>query len=399
MRAILIAILSLFVLESFSQSRAELKKIYEDIESKRKEYWKKKQYDKAAEELQKFVKVFDSYKGEPIVRLNYVAMNVFYNQACAYSLIEERNKAINALNRAVKLGYKEYYHVLKDSDLDNIRDMSEFNDVLKTLKERGDYKYILKKYPSYSKKINDIPSYRYQNASELSSLRKKYNLDSVAGNGTEVSKIINLMKWVHNTVRHSGNSMNPKDKTADGLIQICKKENRGINCRMMSTILNEAYLSMGFKSKFVTCMPKGKRFADCHVINSVYSTELKKWLWMDASFEAYVMDGEGNLLSIREVRERLINNKPVKVNKEMNWNGKPYYGGEKRYLHEYMSKNLYRFSIPVNSVSALEAGDTKRSYNNLYPLGYEDGEVKTKRIMSGKIYENFYTNNADEFWN
>ena len=33
---------------------------------------------------------------------------------------------------------------------------------------------------------------------------------------------------------------------------------------------------------------------------------MKKWLWIDPTFDAYVMNEKGELLSIEEVRERLI---------------------------------------------------------------------------------------------
>ena len=64
------------------------------------------------------------------------------------------------------------------------------------------------------------------------------------------------MHWVHNAVRHDGSSRNPTSRNAIDLIEVCRKENRGINCRMMAQVLNECYLAMGFKSRFVTCMPR-----------------------------------------------------------------------------------------------------------------------------------------------
>lgn len=57
----------------------------------------------------------------------------------------------------------------------------------------------------------------------------------------------------------------------------------------MAQMLNECYLAMGFKSRFITCMPK-VMINDCHVINAVYSNTLDKWLWMDPTFNAYVTD-------------------------------------------------------------------------------------------------------------
>jgi hypothetical protein len=73
-------------------------------------------------------------------------------------------------------------------------------------------------------------------------------------------------------------SRNPAVKNAMSMIAVCKRDNRGLNCRGLATVLNECYLAMGFKSRFVTCLPKDSLNIDpdCHVINAVYSNTLKK---------------------------------------------------------------------------------------------------------------------------
>lgn len=158
-----------------------------------------------------------------------------------------------------------------------------------------------------------VPKFTYQSMDDpnLIRIRKDLHLDSIAGSGNELSQIFNLMHWVHNLIKHDGNSNNPTLKNAIDLIKVCKAENRGVNCRMLATVLNECYLSMGIKSRYITCMPRETEFDDCHVINTVYSNDLNKWIWIDPTFEAYVMDDEGNLLGIHEVRERLIHGQPL----------------------------------------------------------------------------------------
>jgi len=59
-------------------------------------------------------------------------------------------------------------------------------------------------------------------------LRTEYNLDSVAGDGGEFERIINLMRWAHNIVRHDGNSKNPEPQNALNLIKVCREEDRGV---------------------------------------------------------------------------------------------------------------------------------------------------------------------------
>ncbi|WP_300663219.1 transglutaminase-like domain-containing protein, partial [Fluviicola sp.] len=249
-----------------------------------------------------------------------------------------------------------------------------------------------------------VPEFTYQalNDERLMKIRKDLKLDSIAGEGNEVSKIINLMHWVHNTVRHDGSSDNPVLKNALDLIQVCKMENRGINCRMMATILNECYLSMGIKSRHITCMPKETKFEDCHVINMVYSRDLKKWIWMDPTFDAYVMDEKGELLGVQEVRERLISGKTLILNPDANWNRRNSQTKEE-YLDQYMAKNLYRLETPVTSEYDTETQKEGKVfvYIQLLPLdGLEQTpqKVESTIIQTGERFVIYKTNNPDLFW-
>ncbi|MEC8972844.1 MAG: hypothetical protein VX509_02935 [Verrucomicrobiota bacterium] len=46
---------------------------------------------------------------------------VFYNLACSYSLTDQIDESITALNKAVHLGYKDSQWMDKDPDLNNVR--------------------------------------------------------------------------------------------------------------------------------------------------------------------------------------------------------------------------------------------------------------------------------------
>lgn len=264
---------------------------------------------------------------------------------------------------------------------------------------------ILQKGKAYNYSDNRfIPEFQYQSKDhpDLVKIRKELHLDSIAGNGNELSQIFNLMHWIHNLVKHDGSSNSPGKRNAIDLIQVCKTENRGVNCRMLATILNECYLAMGIKSRHITCMPRETQFQDCHVINMVYSTELDKWIWIDPTFAAYVMDEKGNLLGIQEVRERLINNQPVILNPDANWN-RSTLQTKAHYLEYYMAKNLYRLQTPLTSKYNLETWGEKQevTYVELLPL---DGIQQTPQkeestLQKNKVkFINYKTNNPNLFW-
>ena len=270
-------------------------------------------------------------------------------------------------------------------------------DTLGTLKNASKYNLTEKR---------EIPKFTYQSADNpnLAALRKEFKLDSIVGQGNEVSKILNLLHWIHNLVPHDGNHANPAVMNAMNMIAVCKKENRGLNCRGLATVLNECYLSMGIKSRFVTCLPKDSLGIDndCHVINMVYSKDLKKWLWIDPTFDAYVMNEKGELLSIEEVRERIINNKPLIINPDANWNHKASVEKE-YYLYSYMAKNLYKLQCNLNSEYDAETRGLGKTETNiaLLPLEYfkqspTKSEQEDKKNKTNFI--NYKTNNPKVFW-
>lgn len=209
-------------------------------------------------------------------------------------------------------------------------------------------------------------------------MKRYFKLDSIAGTGDEVSKIINIMLFVTNSIKYDGTNWALCEFDAIDFYNYHKATGKGINCRHKAMTLNEMYLAMGFKSRYVTCMPKDDTDTDCHVINSVYSETLKKWLWMDASHGAYVMDENNNLLSIEEVRERLRNNQSMKLNSETKvtkiW-----------YLDNYMAKNLYWIQCTnksqFNTESRYRQADADLQYISLIPTGFDKESNKYLKIM------------------
>lgn len=313
---------------------------------------------------------------------------VAYNLACAFALSKKPDDAMAALHRAVEeFGYIEYEHIKADSDLESLHGRSDFKALLEKVRKLGDYLPILKAAPEYTKspdKSAPRVSYENKNVDSLRSLREQYNLDEVAGTGDEVSRLKNLMLWVNRQVDHDGSSAPPPRRNAPALLTAAKAENHGLNCRMMSTILNDVFLAEGFATRHVTCMPKNPDDIDCHVINMVYSKTLKKWVWMDASFAGYWTDEAGNLLSISEVREHIRAGKRVKAGDTLHHNREKY--TEATYL-AYMTKNLYWFTTPIESRFDYETGGSGH-HLALVPPGGKHG-------WDGNMY---YTSDPVAFW-
>ncbi|MBI2968988.1 MAG: transglutaminase domain-containing protein [Bacteroidetes bacterium] len=362
-----------------------------------------KTYDKLLKEfLTGFNKLPDTDKKRFSGNLN----GAYYNFSCTYSLTGNKAMALTYLQKSIDAGYFDYSHIQADSDLDNIRNEKVFKEMVEPLKTIGDFLYILKRAGKYNPDDKrELPEFTYQSAgnANLADLRKTFNLDSVAGKGNELLKIINLMHWVHYLVPHDGNHDNPVVKNAMNMIAECKRGKRGLNCRGLATVLNECYLSLGIKSRIITCYPKDslKLDADCHVINMVYSDSLKKWLWMDPTNDAYVMNEKGGLLSIEEVRERITNDRPLILNPDANWNRQSI--TKEYYLYRYMAKNLYMLECPVASEYNMETKEAGKviAYIKLLPLDYFNqapDRAEEKNQETNTTWVTYLINNPELFW-
>jgi tetratricopeptide (TPR) repeat protein len=316
----------------------------------------------------------------------------YYNLACIYSLKKKKKEAIESFEKAIDWDFKNYKHVMQDTDLDNIRKEKKFKDLFEKMRLKGDYLLILQQSGNYiSEDKSNRLDFEYENIENgrIKSVKTYLKLDSIAGTGDEMSKIINIMTWLHNTVRHDGNHWPLCETDAIDIYNYYKATGKGVNCRALAIMLNECYLSMGFKSRFITCLPKDKNDNDCHVINVVWSKTYNKWIWMDPTFNAYVMDDKGNYLSIAEVRERLVKNLPVVINEDANWNNENKQTKE-MYLDSYMAKNLYWLQCPAQSFFNIETPyrNSTAKYISLLTPDYSINERE----------RDFITNDHEYFW-
>lgn len=123
---------------------------------------------------------------------------------------------------------------------------------------------------------------------------------------------------------------------------------------------------------------------------------------MDPTNNAYVRDEHNNLLGIAEVRQRLINNKPLVLNEDANWNNRSKIT-KSFYLDNYMAKNLYMVYSPLKSAYNYETRDKDRTitYVTLLPLDYfkqSPGKSENTNKETHITIERYKTNNEAAFW-
>src|SRR5471032_1087422 len=71
---------------------------------------------------------------ERLARLEPQNPLVFYNLACSYSLTDQFERAVLALEQAVQLGYRDFAWLAKDPDLKKLRAQPVFREIREKIK-------------------------------------------------------------------------------------------------------------------------------------------------------------------------------------------------------------------------------------------------------------------------
>lgn len=228
-----------------------------------------------------------------------------------------------------------------------------------------------------------------RDSKELSYIRTEYELASIAGESNDVSKVLNIMNWLHEKVKHA-NVAPPEHCNAIHILEHAKNNTINTNCYVLATVLNELLLSLDFCSRRVHCRSYDAYDLDSHVVTSVFSPSLNKWIFLDPSWNVYVTDDTGTLLGLLEFRDRLINNQPVWVN------GNPEATEWTNFYIGYMAKNLFWFVSPQMSTFNYDKSVKDKTNLLLLPdhfLPYELKDVDRSEETSFKI-----TTNPKEYW-
>lgn len=143
------------------------------------------------------------------------------------------------------------------------------------------------------------------NHEEYPVLIDKYQLDEIAGTGTELCQALNLMNEFAPRLQHDSYYDNHIEMNALALLEFSlDKKSQGINCRSKAQILNEMCLALGIYSRKVWIMPNSGYDTDCHVVNEIWDTSLNKWVMLDITNNQYWIDEEGTPLSVLEIRQK-----------------------------------------------------------------------------------------------
>ena len=388
-----IGFMSVMSLKAQSQRMSEFQNEFSKYQTRYRELMHSGKHKEAMAPLASCIAMLDTttvFKVAPIPERLIMEQKglLYYDQACCYAIVGQKKQALAALGQSVELGYKDYNNMVNDNDLVSLRKDKKYQALLAQVKDRQPLN-VLKKSAPYAKDGAKV-EFRYQpkRSNNLCKVRDYFKLDSVAGQGDELSKIINLLHFAHDNIRHDGSNQAFAELDAIDLYNYYKATGKGVNCRQLAISLCEMYLSMGIPARYVTCMPADSLDYECHVINTVWSSQLQKWLYIDPTMDAWVTDEKGTLLSIAEVRERLINDQPLVLCETANWNHESQQTKE-YYLETYMAKNLYYFVCKklnrFNPESVYRDNDPEGDVR-LIPVGFVNNNWKCDTTTDPEVF-------------
>ena len=61
---------------------------------------------------------------------------ILYNLACSYSLLNDIDKALEAIKKAIERGYNDFDYLQYDNDLENLRQDNRFQEFFVTVKKK-----------------------------------------------------------------------------------------------------------------------------------------------------------------------------------------------------------------------------------------------------------------------
>ncbi len=228
-----------------------------------------------------------------------------------------------------------------------------------------------------------------QNEPYLVKLREEYKLDSlIEGAKSDLERIRIICDWVHRQWRHNSNSTPEKNDP----LAILKKAASGFDfsCLEYASVTAGCLNSLGIRSRIVDLLPKDYNERETglvHVVVEAYLNDKRKWVMVDAQWNAVPMvkNYPLNCIELQTVISRntpglsLPNQTSEFTSKYVDWIYPYLY-----YICSLFDQRIYRTEIPYR----------KHGSAILYPLG----APKIKNFKDTELKKARYTNVISEFY-
>ena len=212
----------------------------------------------------------------------------------------------------------------------------------------------------------------YQSSQEpdLIRLTERFPIRERFEGHNDFDRIRSLMSYVHGIAPKNGDMASPDIKNTEEIMKAAKRG--ALWCWDYAVVFTEALLSMGVKAALVSCLPRVFD-CDCHVGVMAYMRDRAKWAYFDPTFNTYFYGAAP--MDIFEVRSAYARGETpsfrhitIDTAWKLTLNGIEYADYDSWYA-DYMLKNTFRFSLPLNSAYGRLTPDCKSV--SIMPKGYD----------------------------
>lgn len=240
---------------------------------------------------------------------------------------------------------------------------------------------VLKEYADYMPSDNSIPDSSYEPSGHVPEILTKYDFESYFTDIPAGSDDIAFaaLDFVCDHFGHDGCNGLGESRSIKGQIEFCETHNGKVNCRGLSILLASILRLKGIKARHITCMPYEEPFTDCHVVVDCLLPSGNR-IMLDPTSHLYYTDNNGEYVSLRRLREILINGEELFHNKKASYNKGMFDALGNR---DYMTKNTFRFSRGYTFSDGIDEHSI-----DLIPQKYIDKQVKGRA----------FTTDENDFW-
>jgi hypothetical protein len=254
------------------------------------------------------------------------------------------------------------------------------------------YMGLLDSFSDFRNEVKDYNPEYVKDEMVSKDLLSKYHIDEIAGSGSDLDKILNLLQWLAKNVNHNGGML----KTYHGKIDAVslldhayhKDVKNGLNCLYLSYVLSECLITLGIKARPISMMPMSPYDDDNHVVVMTYTNALKKWIMVDPTYGSYFLDEHQVILDLIEIREALSKRKIPKMNEAFFYND--LVGDDLVEVKEMYPLYIAKNSFAYYTFEKIEQGKINQSRRvDFCPLGYSVSkryETKGETDKMGNIF-------------
>jgi len=125
--------------------------------------------------------------------------------------------------------------------------------------------------------------------------------------------VLDLLKWFNRDFEKKKKFDSIKSYDNIGFFKLFKIfEEYNLNCRLITYIFTILLISLGFRARFISCIPLVNNKSNRHCVCEVYLNEFNKWVLIDPSLNLIYFNVRGSPLNLLELQYNILNDIPVR---------------------------------------------------------------------------------------